>query len=158
MKINRNPVETDVNKLHQVSSNVDISDRKLVGHIEYALLATYRKLDGRLQGLAAIQCRLPYCAILLRYVKGKEPVVIFNPEVLFSFGKKKSNEGCLSEGKSRYIVERPLLVKVQYTNIDGLKVKEWLPYAKARIFMHEYDHLKGVLLQDKGILVEEKIQ
>lgn len=155
MKVLRVPVETDIKVLHKVSQKVDLDDIKLTKNLQDILMGMFDKLDGKAQGISAIQCGMPYCAVLLRYVKGAEPIVIYNPEVLFSFGAKDSNEGCLSEGDHRYIVKRPLLIKVRYFTRYKEEVTEWLPYKKARIFMHEYDHLQGVLLQDKGILVED---
>lgn len=155
MKVIKVPVETDVNILHCKSKEVDIADYRLTKELETVLLATFDKLDGKAQGLSAIQCGMPYCAILLRFIKGEEPIIVFNPKVLHSFGSRRSNEGCLSEGDKRYIVRRPLLIKVEYETRFKEKKIEWLPYSKARIFMHELDHLNGVLLQDKGIVVED---
>lgn len=146
-------VETDVEKLHRKSLPVNMNGYDPV-RLSKILRDAFNKLDGKLQGISAIQCGYAEQAVLLRYVKGEEPIVIFNPVVLKSVGSKKSNEGCLSEGNNRYIVKRPLFVKVQYDTIAKDCVIEWLPYSKARIFMHEYDHLRGVLLQDVGKKVE----
>lgn len=153
MKVVKKIVETDVDYLHQVSKPVTM-DSDMVSLVNFQLLQAYKKLDGECQGLSAVQVGFPVRAILLRYVKGEEPIVIFNPKVDVKLGSKKSNEGCLSEGDVRYIVKRPILIKVQYYLGNGNKVVEWLPYKKARIFMHEYDHLNGILLQDKGKKVE----
>ncbi len=155
MKVLRVPVETDIKVLHKVSQKVDLDNIKLTKNLQDILTGMFDKLGGKAQGISAIQCGMPYCAVLLRYVRGVEPDIIYNPEVLFSFGSKKSNEGCLSEGDNRYIVKRPLLIKVRYFTRYKEEVVKWLPYKKARIFMHEYDHLQGVLLQDKGTLVED---
>ena len=156
MKVVKKIVETDIDILHQVSSDIDMSNISLVNAVKSKLLQTYEKLDRKCQGISAIQVGYPYKAVLLRYVKGEKPIVIFNPKVYCKIGNKKSNEGCLSEGDSRYIVKRPILIKVGYIAEDGTDVVEWLPYKKARIFMHEYDHLDGILLQDKGVKVEVK--
>lgn len=143
-------VETDVDKLHQVSQEVDLNDLETVHMIECALMNVYNKLNGCIQGLAGVQVGHTYRAMLLRYVKGKEPIIVFNPEVKFKIGSKNSCERCQSELDVQYIVKRPILVKVTYWTKYRKKVTEWLPYKKARIFMHEFDHLNGVLLQDKG--------
>lgn len=150
MKALKFSVVTDIDKLHQKSQEVDMTDKNLVYRLLKCLKEAYTKLDGKLQGLSAIQVGEPYCAILLRYVKGQEPIVVYNPKILLSLGSKKSNEGCLSESGHRYLVKRPRLIKVQYYTESGDMVKEWLTYKKARIFMHEFDHTQGVLLQDKG--------
>lgn len=154
MKLVKNVVKTDVDWLHKISEPVDLSSNETVRHLTDILLLAYKQLDGKCQGISAIQVGSPAQAILLRYVKGGEPIVIFNPKVNIKLGSKKSNEGCLSEGNTRYIVKRPLLIKVEYYLADGRHIVEWLPFKKARIFMHEYDHLFGVLLQDKGKKVE----
>lgn len=144
---------TDLSELRKVSKKVDLQDKGLVYHLTKILKSAYEKLDGKLQGLAATQLGEHYSAVLLRYTKDNPPEVIFNPEVLFCLGNKISNEGCLSEGDIRYNVKRPRLIYVRYFNENCEEVKEWLTYKKARIFMHEYDHTKGILLQDKSITV-----
>lgn len=150
MKLKNNIVETNVDKLHCKSELVDMNNSSLIFILESALLNAFNKLDCKAQGLAAIQCGKPYCAVLLRYIKGENPLIVFNPTVLLKIGRKSSVEGCLSEGETRYKVYRPLLIKVKYYTSKGLEIVEWLPYKKARIFMHEYDHLNGILLQDHG--------
>lgn len=148
-------IETNIDKLHQKSQSIDLGNLGLVNSIENALLRAFNDRGGAMKGLAAIQVGYAYNAILLRYVKWESPEIVYNPEVLFRFGSKKSNEGCLSEGDDRYIVKRPILIKVRYQTKYKETKTEWLPYDKARIFMHEFDHLNGVLLQDKGKLVED---
>ena len=153
MKVKSIRLVTDLDTLHKVSEEVDLSNTNLVKSLESELLNAYNKLDGKLQGLSAIQVDRPYRAILLRYVKGGTPIVVYNPKVISRLFSKKSNEGCMSEPEHRYIVRRPMLALVEYYLSSGEKVKEWLPYAKARIFCHEVDHCNGVLLQDKGKVI-----
>lgn len=155
-RLTNNLVETNLDKLRVVSSEVSLSDVSLTSRIDTTMMSVYDKLGGRLQGMAAIQVGLPYRAILLRYVKGEDPIIAYNPVILFKFGKKKSNEGCLSEGDSRFIVKRPRLMKVRYRSKYGYTFTKWLTYKKARIFMHECDHLDGILLTDIGVKVEGK--
>ena len=150
MKLIKNLVVTDIDALHKVSEEVNMVDVATKGYVRDMLLQTYKKLNGAMQGMAAIQVSLPWRAILLRYKKGDEPVVVFNPRVTCSIGRKKSNEGCLSEGDGRWIVKRPVLMRVEYYTFDNERIVEWLPYKKARIFKHEVDHLNGILLQDIG--------
>lgn len=146
-------VETDVEKLHQVSKEINLNDIGKVNAVESSLIRVYNKLHGCIQGIAAIQTGFAYRVMLLRYVKGKEPIIVYNPVVNFEFGSKESRERCQSELDVEYIVKRPILVKVTYYTKYKEKVTEWLTYKRARIFMHEYDHLNGILLQDKGVAV-----
>lgn len=155
IKIARNLLETDLDKLRVVSKEVDMSDVSLTSSIETSMLSTYQSMGGKMQGMAAIQIGYPYRAILLRYEKDtKEPIVAYNPSVLIKFGSRRSNEGCLSEGDARFLVRRPILVRVRYMTRMKDVVTEWLTYRKARIFMHELDHLNGILLTDKGKRVQ----
>lgn len=147
----RNVVTNDIEYLHQKSEPVDFSSKNNRSiECKNILMSAYNSLNGKCMGLSAIQCKYPYCAILLRYEKGSTPVVVYNPKVLLKIGSKKSNEGCLSENDVRYIIKRPVLAKVSYQLEDGTKVVEWLPFSKARIFCHETDHCNGILLQDHG--------
>lgn len=142
-------VTTSVKKLHVQSKPVDMNDKALLESLESEMIKCFNSYKGAMQGMAAIQICMPYCAILLRYKKWDDPLICFNPEVKYTIGSKESNEGCLSE-TGRYIVKRPLLARVSYYTSDGVHHEEFLPYDKARIFCHEYDHTKGILLQDKG--------
>lgn len=148
-------VTTDLKTLHKLSQDVPMDDVKTVHMLRDNLLKAYERLDGKLQGMAAIQLSLPYKAILLRYKKGEAPIVIFNPRVIWKSGNRTSNEGCLSE-EGRWLVQRPLFAKVQYQLETGKVVTTILSYRKARIFMHEYDHLNGILLQDIGERVHDE--
>lgn len=154
MKLIKNVVETDVNLLHRKSEPVDISDKKECAMLKETLVKAFTDLHGACQGLAAIQLGIPKRAILLRFKKGATPIVIFNPTVRLKFGSEKSVEGCMSEPGHRYEVHRPILLFVNYYTAEGEKDGMWLGYREARILMHEYDHLDGVLLQDKGKVVD----
>lgn len=148
-------VETNVNYLHQISTVVNLKDTDVINEIKEALIGTFNKYGGRVQGLAAVQVRVPKRAILVRYVRGEEPLICFNPEVKVKIGLKLSQEGCESEPGKQYLVKRPWMVLVTYYNENGKKLIKLLPYKRARIFCHEVDHLDGILLQDKGVKVQK---
>lgn len=155
MKTVKHIVETDISKLHVISEEVNLTDNKETSNLNSVLLYVYNALNGACQGISAIQAGIPKRAVLLRYTKGN-PFIVYNPVVIRTFGSRKSNEGCLSEGKHRYIVERPCTAIVSYYNENMEKVTKVLGYKKLRIFMHEVDHLNGILLQDKGTISKEK--
>lgn len=78
------------------------------------------------------------------------PEVIVNP--VFSNPsqeKEMSAEGCLSLPKILVDVERPLKIHVRYQNLKGEFIEEDLQGFRARLFMHENDHLNGVLMIDR---------
>lgn len=149
MKLNKSVVETDVDYLHQKCELVNISDTEECKNIVKKLYDAYNQLNGRVLGLAAIQIRMTVCATLVKYYN-HDPIIVFNPKVIFKFGSRKSNEGCESEKPYRYIVKRPMLAVVSYYTENGKKTTKVITFRKARIFLHEYDHTQGVLLQDIG--------
>lgn len=59
-------------------------------------------------------------------------------------------EGCLSIPGELYYVERPVSALVRWQDIEGKTHQIWLHDAEARIFLHELDHLSGVLISDIG--------
>jgi peptide deformylase len=74
----------------------------------------------------------------------------FNPEIIWhSSGKTTFKEGCLSIPEIYEDVLRPERIRVIYSNTDGASIEEELEGIKARIFQHEYDHLRGILFIDK---------
>lgn len=83
------------------------------------------------------------------YDPGKVTVFI-NPTLsLPSKETWKTAEGCLSIPAIRSEVERPSEITVEYTTLDGTKVKERFTGWQARIIMHENDHINGVLFVDR---------
>lgn len=148
-------VVTDVDFLHRKSCLIDKEDKEIREELKSSLIKMYEVYDGKMQGLAAIQCGLAYCAILLRFKKGDEPVVVYNPKVILKLGFEMSNEGCMSEGDERFWVRRPTLCLVSYYDENFKKHYNFYGFKKGRIFCHEVDHLHGILLQDKGKPVKE---
>jgi peptide deformylase len=124
------------------------------------MVETMRAAPG--VGLAAPQIAVLERVIVVEYYENEEDedrdddtpapkrlYTIVNPEV-----KRKSTdvedgtEGCLSVPGFQGEVERPIAITVKGQNRYGqpvtLKLKDWT----ARIFLHEIDHLNGVLFTD----------
>lgn len=79
-----------------------------------------------------------------------EPAVIINPKIIASSDKTdKDWEGCLSIPGIRRFVPRKEEIEVEYTNSNGIIVKTNYGEFAARIFQHEYDHLKGIVFLDR---------
>ena len=55
-------------------------------------------------------------------------------------------EGCLSIPDRKVKVSRPEKVEVSYQNMSGELVTEEMVDWEARTFLHEYDHLDGILM------------
>ena len=96
-------------------------------------------------GISAVQVGHPIQILLLRTDLNNPIEVFFNPKILDHSRKTITlNEGCLSFPGENYDVERPSQVTV--STIDwttGKRKKRRLSGVKARIFLHEFEHLQG---------------
>lgn len=79
-----------------------------------------------------------------------DPEIIINP-VLTSPSKEVETmvEGCMSLPGLHVEVTRPKSIQVRYQNLKGEFIDERLTDFRARMFMHENDHLNGVLFIDR---------
>ena len=142
----RNIVKMGDPLLRKICKPVEKFDEKL-----WQLLDDMKKtLDfaGGL-GLAASQvgilkrvCIVEYDGVLYELV---------NPVLVKSKGKCVDNEGCLSVVGFRGMVERPEKIDIEYYNRYGEKIKFHAEGYFARVFLHEMDHLDGILFADKMV-------
>lgn len=85
--------------------------------------------------------------------------VCINPEILYfnSEFKEYYNEGCLSIPGIYEDVLRPGEIEVRYRDENFDIKEEKLTGLVARIFQHEYDHLKGILFIDHISAIRKKL-
>jgi len=75
--------------------------------------------------------------------------ILVNPEIVkASTNLAESEEGCLSVPGWRGLVDRPEWVEIKAQNLQGRPLKLKVDDLLARIFIHELDHLNGVLYVD----------
>lgn len=80
---------------------------------------------------------------------GKERVYI-NPKILWHSTEQFTwNDGCLSIPGLYCKSQRPAKIRIQALNLDGELIEEELENLFAFNFMHENDHLNGVLYIDR---------
>ncbi|MFZ5749640.1 MAG: peptide deformylase [Pseudomonadota bacterium] len=104
-------------------------------------------------GLAAPQIGLSIRLIVMDCVKDPEaaprPMVLFNPEVVWSSDERSTyEEGCLSIPEQYAEVERPSEVRVRWMAEDGSVQEEHFSGLWATCVQHEIDHLNGRLFID----------
>lgn len=78
--------------------------------------------------------------------------VVCNPSITkYATDMEVEEEGCLSLRSDDCAgqVARSVWVEVEYQNELGQKVRRRLKGFEARVFQHEYDHLKGILCYDR---------
>jgi peptide deformylase len=79
-----------------------------------------------------------------------KPFVVINPEVVKAASKEvEGEEGCLSIPTWYGMVWRPEWVVVKAQDVNGKPVRIKAEGLLARVFLHETDHLNGVLFVDR---------
>ena len=78
-----------------------------------------------------------------------EPMVILNPEIVESDGEWVYDEGCLSIPGLYIEMTRPNWVLMRGIDLDGNTIEIEADELEGRLFQHELDHLKGVLMFDR---------
>ena len=127
------------------------------------MLETMRDAPG--VGLAAPQVGIGLRVAVIEYPEDEEDpentrrvYEIINPEVIKQKGSDSGQEGCLSIPGLAADVDRPtyVLLKAQDRNGKEIRIKayDWL----ARIFLHEIDHLYGVLMTDKATQIYKLVK
>lgn len=79
----------------------------------------------------------------------EQKIVLINPEIIFSEGKVREEEGCLSLPDIRAKVNRSARVKVRAQNVKGETIELEGDDLLSRAFQHEIDHLDGILFLDR---------
>ncbi len=122
-----------------------------------------RHLAQHLRRTNALAVAAPQIGIDLRlFVKAVPPppppnstghshLAVLNPVLLSASTKTADDwEACLSMDGYRVRVTRPRTVEVAYENLDGSSERKRLAGTEARVFLHELDHLDGVLHIDRA--------
>lgn len=140
----RNVIKMGDPLLRKISKPVENFDGKLAQLLD-DLADTLHYEEGL--GLAAPQVGVLKRVCIVEYDDVKYELV--NPVLLHSEGKCTDNEGCLSVVGFRGLVERPKKIDIEYFDRQGNKHTLHAEDYFARVFLHEMDHLDGILFPDK---------
>ncbi len=136
----RNIVKLGDPVLNKKSRPVEKFDEKLSILIDDMLETMY---DANGVGLAAVQVGVLRRVVVIDI--GEGPMELVNPEITFTEGEQREQEGCLSLPGRYEVTLRPMKVQVKAQDRNG----KWQVFTgedlKARAFCHELDHLDGVL-------------
>jgi len=107
------------------------------------LIETMQNFTGI--GLSANQCGImERVFVMYSDVKKKEIIACFNPKIIYESEEKITmDEGCLTFPGLWLKVKRPDGIEVEYEDENGEKQEKAMFGLEARIFQHEYDHMKG---------------
>ena len=133
--------------LRQYLSTFDFNNSP-VNPIDFAssLVETCKKYNGL--GLSANQCGFPYRVFVMGL--GDEYVAYFNPEILSYEGEHHMSEGCLSFPLLNIAITRPQKINVSYQDFNGETHTKTFDGITARCFLHELDHMNGILYTDRA--------
>ena len=88
--------------------------------------------------------------VMMLNIETEETITCFNPRII-----KKYNdcgwfeEGCLSFPDEIINIQRPNRVVVKYEDEDKKDHKIKLDGLAARVFLHEFDHLEGIVFTER---------
>lgn len=104
-------------------------------------------------GLAANQVGLDARIFVMRPLESpdvKKPFAVINPIIReVSDELETTKEGCLSYPGLYLDVARPVRVVAQFLDIDAKECIIEFTGIDARCFLHEYDHLEGIVYTDR---------
>lgn len=136
--------------LRTVCNPVEEFDKELKNIIR-DMKDTLKKAKGL--GIAAPQVGLDIRAFIFITDYGTRQQVVreaINPEVIFASEQQAlGEEGCLSLPGKFGNVYRPNEVIVSFYDVTGEKHQMRLVDLDARVFLHELDHINGVLFLDR---------
>lgn len=119
--------------------------------VETEMIQLMKVFKGR--GLAANQVGLTkrvFTIQLSNHPDKKEPFAMFNPKVVNQSAEEAlGEEGCLSFPNLWLSVKRSNSIDAEYLDKAGNQCTITLTGIDARCFLHELDHLNGVVFTDK---------
>ena len=88
--------------------------------------------------------------IMVLNMETEETITCFNPRIIKRYDDNVwCEEGCLSFPDEIINVERPDRIIIKYEDEDGKDHKIKLSGMAARIFLHEFDHLEGIVFTQR---------
>lgn len=100
-------------------------------------------------GLSAIQIDVPLQTFVYKELSSDEYKMVVNPQIIeISEETVRMQEGCLSFPNAYTVVTRPSAVKVSFHSELNELIETELFGQDGRVFLHEYDHLQGILMTD----------
>jgi len=132
--------------LRQLAADVTEIDDKLV-RLADEMIATMYDAPG--VGLAAPQIGVRKRLFVYDVQDGNGPHTVINPQIAETDGEWAYEEGCLSVPGLSWEIIRPKTVHLVGLDLDGNEISVEADELLARCFLHEVDHLDGVLLLER---------
>lgn len=148
--------EHEEDALRKHSRPVTAFNARLHGMLD-DMTETLRESGG--VGLAAPQVGILRRIVVIEREDGSI-LELVNPEVIATEGEQTGPEGCLSLPGVWGEVTRPMTVTIKALDRNGEPFTETASGLIGRCFVHECEHLDGILFVDRAdhILTEEELQ
>ena len=88
--------------------------------------------------------------VMMLNIETEETITCFNPRIIKRYEDDVwFEEGCLSFPDEIINIQRPNRIVVKYEDEDKKEHKIKLDGLAARVFLHEFDHLEGIVFTEK---------
>ena len=88
--------------------------------------------------------------VMMLNMETEETITCFNPRIIKRYNDDVwFEEGCLSFPDEIINIQRPNRIVVKYEDEDKKDHKIKLDGLAARVFLHEYDHLQGIVFTER---------
>ena len=116
--------------------------------ITTSMLKTMKELGG--SGLSAPQIGIPHCYFVCNITgKDEDDMVFINPELYDLRGMERGIEGCLSLPNVKVECGRAKSCSIKAMDLDGKEIEMGAKGLLARVWLHEYDHICGILITSR---------
>jgi peptide deformylase len=144
--------------LRQKSQPVVAIDSAIKGLAEEMIqfILQHQNVKIKPVGLSAVQLGEPVrmFAFVTNPEAGRDVLVdtsiVINPEMVYMKGSHRVTEACLSVPGKTFNLKRAKIVKIRGLGLDGeihsFRGRDFM----AQVFQHEYDHLDGILIDDRN--------
>ena len=88
--------------------------------------------------------------VMMLNIETEETITCFNPRIIKKYNDDVwFEEGCLSFPDEIINIQRPNRIVVKYEDVDKKDHKIKLDGLAARVFLHEFDHLEGIVFTER---------
>ena len=145
----------------KIKTDVKVMSKPWSGTLQ-ELMELYGKMhkamkDNNGVGLSAVQIGIPVRV----FIAGDPTDLFVNPKIIERSSYMKNGwEGCLSCPGAHVKVKRSHSITISYQTIintsgDLATIKRKFTGYDARVIQHEFDHLNGIIIKDRGKVYQE---
>ena len=151
--------QVEIPEIVKYPDSILLETAQEVANIDDKIRRYFQQMKAAMDRYNGIGLAAPQIGIPLRLITVRQDEWIYefiNPAISWTQGLASDYEGCLSLPDEIWRVERSLEIAVKGIDPSGKEQSVQTKGLTARVFQHEVDHLHGILINSKGILVSEE--